>query len=160
ARFEACETHIAREVAAVPGIHVVLSRELLASYPVATYEDKIADEIAHMPYTPDFFAALGTMAARRVHALRSKPLKVIVLDADQTLWSGVCAEDGPHGILIDTPRRRLQEFMIAQHDAGALLCLCSKNERADVDAVFALRADDMPLKREHFVGWKVNWSPK
>ncbi len=37
---------------------------------------------------------------------------------------------------IDPPRQALQEFMVAQHDAGMLLCLCSKNNEEDVLETF------------------------
>ena len=40
-----------------------------------------------------------------------------------------------------------------------LLCLCTKNTEADVDEVFRCRSD-FPLRRESFVGAKVNWRPK
>lgn len=40
-----------------------------------------------------------------------------------------------------------------------LLCLCSKNNEADVEAVFRLR-DDMSLRREHIAATSVSWQPK
>ena len=64
---------------------------------------------------------------------------------DNTLWQGLCGEDGPTGIVVTPPFRRLQEFMIGQMHAGVLLALCSKNQEADVLAVFEQRAD-MPLQ--------------
>src|SRR5262249_12466120 len=39
-----------------------------------------------------FFATLATLVARKIHALSVRPGKLIVLDCDQTLWAGVCAE--------------------------------------------------------------------
>jgi FkbH-like protein len=39
------------------------------------------------------------------------------------------------------------------------LCLCSKNDEADVIEVFQQRPE-MPLKREHLVAWRINWQPK
>ena len=46
-----------------------------------------------------------------------------------------------------------------QHDAGMILCLCSKNNDEDVAAVFD-RRPEMVLRRDHIVGWRVNWKPK
>jgi len=37
--------------------------------------------------------------------------------------------------------------------------VCSKNSEEDVREVFAQRLD-MPLRREHFAAWRINWSPK
>jgi FkbH-like protein len=81
------------------------------------------------------------------------------VDADNTLWTGVCGEDGPAGVVIDAPRRAFQEFLLKQREAGMLLCLCSKNEEADVDAVFAAHPD-MPLRPGHFAARRVSWNPK
>lgn len=82
-----------------------------------------------------------------------------MLDCDETLWRGVCTEDGPLGLSIDAPHQALQVFMVARQQAGMLLCLCSKNREADVFSVFEQRTD-MPLKREHLVSWRINWRPK
>jgi FkbH-like protein len=84
---------------------------------------------------------------------------VVVLDCDNTLWQGVCGEDGPLGIAVTTPYRRLQEFMIGQLNAGMLLCLCSKNNAADVWDVFD-QQPAMVLHREHCVSWRINWRSK
>ncbi|HET7624857.1 MAG TPA: amino acid adenylation domain-containing protein [Verrucomicrobiae bacterium] len=141
------------------GVHVVTTRELLETYPVADFYDESGDELGRVPYAPAFFTALGTMIARKFHALQRAPHKVIVLDCDQTLWSGVCGEDGARGICLDAPRIALQEFMRAQHDFGKLLALCSKNNEDDVREVFAQRLD-MPLRHDHFAAWRLNWQPK
>lgn len=146
-------------MAGVNGVYVVTSQELAATYPVAEYYDQYGDELAHIPFTPVFFTALGTMIARQIFALNSPHPKVIVLDCDQTLWGGVCGEDGALGVLMDPARMAIQQFMVRQHDAGMLLCLCSKNNEEDVFEVFE-RRPEMALKREHIVSWRINWRPK
>lgn len=143
----------------IANTYVVTPDELSALYPVADYHDPHGEELGHVPYTPEFFAALGTMVMRRAHAIRMKPWKVIALDCDETLWRGVCGEDGPSGIQIDPPHRALQEFMVARHDAGMLLCLCSKNNEEDVLETFRAHPE-MPLKLEHFIARRINWEPK
>ena len=157
--FDEMEELLAAELDAASGVYVVRAAALNAAYPVASYYDARGDELGHIPFTQSFFTALGTMLARKVYALKSAPHKVIALDCDQTLWKGVCGEDGIWGIEIDSPRRALQEFMVAQHDAGMLLCLCSKNNEEDVVKVFEQRTD-MPLKWEHVVSHRINWRPK
>ena len=94
-----------------------------------------------------------------MHALRTTPFKVVALDCDQTLWKGVCGEDGPAGVEIDGPRRELQRFMLERRSEGMLLTLVSKNAEEDVWAVFAAHPE-MPLRREHFAAWRINWEPK
>src|SRR5262249_38489249 len=109
--------------------------------------------------TSELFAALGTAISRKIHALQQAPYKVIVVDCDDTLWKGVCGEVGPLGVEIDPGRKNLQEFLVRQHDAGMLICLCSKNNAEDVDEVFACRKE-MPLTRQHIVARRVNWQAK
>jgi amino acid adenylation domain-containing protein/FkbH-like protein len=147
------------ELDKLSGVYLLSSAELAHWYPIAEYDDPSAEELGHVPYTPVFFTALATAIARKSHTLRRPPYKVIVLDCDQTLWCGVCGEDGPKGVLLDAPHEKLQQFMRAQHSAGMLLCLCSKNNEADVLEVFEQRVA-WPLRREHFAAWRLNWLRK
>jgi amino acid adenylation domain-containing protein/FkbH-like protein len=153
------EKTVAEELDKLSTVCVVTSAELLDLYPVRDFYDARGDEIGCVPYAPQFFTALGTMVARRFYASQRAASKVIVLDCDQTLWGGVCGEDGPRGVCVDAPRRALQGFMRGQHAAGRLLAVCSKNNEEDVSEVFAHRLD-MPLRREHFTTWRLNWQPK
>ena len=150
---------MATALSEIPGVDVVTSAELLHAYPVREIFDPHGDRLAHIPYTPAFYTVLGTMIARRIYALRNAPYKVIAFDADQTLWTGVCGEDGPLEVGIDPPRQAVQDFLVRQHDAGMILCLCSRNNDDDVSAVFD-RRPEMVLRRDHIVGWRVNWRPK
>ena len=153
------EQILAAELAGQTGVHVIYPREILSLYPVENYRDEYAEALGAIPYTSDFFVALASMVARRIYGLRSTPYKVIALDCDNTLWRGVCGEDGPLGVEIDAPRRALQQFMLAQRDAGMLLCLNSKNVEADVEAVFAMNPG-MLLKSEHIIASRINWKSK
>jgi amino acid adenylation domain-containing protein/FkbH-like protein len=159
ALFQRMEELMSAELETLNGVYFVSLSELTAAYPVENYYDLTTDEVGHVPFTPLFYTALGTTIARKLQSLRSAPYKVIVLDCDQTLWKGVCAEDGPLGIEIDAPRKDFQEFLVAQHDAGMLLCLCSKNQEEDVIEVFEKRPD-MPLSRAHLASHRINWRPK
>ncbi|MEH2171889.1 amino acid adenylation domain-containing protein [Nostoc sp.] len=150
---------LADDLKDVSGMYLIKSQELTSTYPVKEYYDPYGDELGHIPYTPTFFCALGTMLARKIFALKSSPYKVIALDCDYTLWSGVCGEDGVSGVKIDPQFRRLQEFIVAQQAAGKLICLCSKNQEEDVFAVFD-QHQDMVLKRHHLVNWRINWQSK
>ena len=159
ALYKEMEELLVSELEPAANVHVVTSAELLNTYPVATYHNAHGAELGHVPYSQAFFTSLGSTIARKINALKSAPYKVIALDCDQTLWSGVCGEDGIQGIEIDESRRFLQEFMVAQHAVGKLLCLCSRNNEEDVFAVME-HYPEMPLKRDHLVSWRINWSPK
>jgi len=139
--------------------HLITPGDLDAAYNVEDPHDPHADELGHVPYTPAFFAALGTMLSRKIHALVTAPAKVIALDCDDTLWAGICGEDGPEGVVLDPPRRALQEFMLRQRHAGVLLAMVSKNNPEDVAETFRAHPE-MPLEPEHFIAQKINWEPK
>ena len=156
--FEELEELLATELAAT-GVYTITTAQLNAAYPVAVAYDPHGDQLGHIPFTPACFTALGTIIARTIYALQSAPRKVIALDCDQVLWGGVCGEDGALGVVLDPARRALQAFMLAQRDAGMLLCVCSKNNGEDVAAVFE-RRPEMPLKREQIAAWRTNWRPK
>jgi len=157
--FQKLERRLRAELKNIQNLYFVDTPELLALYPVPVIYDPCTDELGHIPYSPAFFTALGTIIARKMHALRAAPCKVIVLDCDQTLWKGICGEDGVDGIEIDPARQAFQEFMIAQRDSGMILCLVSKNEEQDVLEVFQ-RHPDMRLKLEHITARQINWNAK
>ena len=144
---------------ALAGVSTITSEALLRRYLVTEYYDIHNQQMGDIPYTPECYAAIGTAVIRAIFNLKRKPFKVIVLDCDNTLWKGVCGEDGFRGVEVSGPHRILQQFMLDQMNAGMLLCLCSKNREQDVMEVFAERAD-MLLKREHLVSWRINWNRK
>ncbi|MCU1259748.1 MAG: FkbH like protein, partial [Bryobacterales bacterium] len=143
----------------IPGLQVLSYAEIERLYPVARKLDPEADRLAKIPYTEEWFVALGTALARRIAALSLAPYKVVAVDCDNTLWDGICGEDGPGGVRLDASRRALQEFLLAQRDAGMVLCLASKNNPEDVIETFR-EHPEMPLRLEHFAGSRVNWEPK
>lgn len=90
--------------------------------------------------------------------------KVLVLDADNTLWGGVVGEDGCGGIKVDPfnyPgvaywdfQKKIKEIK----DSGILLVLVSKNNESDV--LEAFDKVKMPLKSNDFIIKKINWINK
>jgi FkbH-like protein len=121
--------------------------------------DPVQDELGHVPYTSDYFAAIATAIVRRVHSLRVPARKVLVLDCDNTLWRGVVGEDGVEGITLTPGNLALQRFAVAEQERGTLICLASKNVERDVFDVFE-RRKDMLLKLEHVVSHRINWQSK
>ncbi len=154
-----CEDIIIDGLRDLNGVELLHYDNVRALYPVTEEFDAHGDELGHVPYTSGSFAAMGTFAARQAHRLLRRPVKVVAVDCDNTLWAGVVGEDGPSGIHIDESHSRLQARLVAAASAGMLICLCSKNDWADVEAVFTSRPD-MVLKLEHIVSSRVNWQPK
>jgi amino acid adenylation domain-containing protein/FkbH-like protein len=146
-------------MAGIPGVALITDQDVLNAYPVDKVHDLQAEAIGAIPYSTEFFAALGTYLARRIYSLKRSPYKVIALDCDNTLWKGVVGEDGPAGISLTDRCRKLQEFVVRQSELGMLVCLCSKNNEADVWEAFAAHPE-MPLQREHIVAQRINWEAK
>jgi FkbH-like protein len=121
------------------------------------------DALMRMPYTGHVLPALLDEYARTVRERFVVRKKVILLDADNTLWGGVVGEDGVEGIQIDDQYpgilyRRFQTALAELRDSGMLLCLVTKNNEADVREAFDKR--DMPLSWNSFAAIRANWDPK
>jgi FkbH-like protein/thioester reductase-like protein len=150
---------IIEAVSAAPGAHLLDLRHVDDRFPIARMWDEARDRLGHIPFTPPACAAIGAEIARAVAALHTSPAKVIVVDCDNTIWGGVVGEEGPEGVDVSGPYAALQRFLVAQQASGKLLCLASKNDEALVWRVFDAHPE-MPLQREHLVGWRINWEPK
>jgi len=153
------ERQLRSAVSEMPNVYTISSTLPLQRYSLIDYYDPHSHVLGHIPYTTDWYAAVGTAIFRTIFNLTRTQLKAIVLDCDNTLWEGVCAEVGPLGVDVSPPYRALQQFMVDQMNAGKLLCLCSKNNEADVLCVFDERSD-LSIKREHLVSWRINWKSK
>ncbi len=140
-------------------IEVIDMRELDHLYDVENVHNPMTDRIAHMPYSDEYYAAMGTYIARKICSYKRQVFKVIVLDCDNTLWNGIYGEDGQEGILIDEGRRKIQELMYDCCKKGMLLAICSRNNETDIMNVLE-RNSEMVLKKEHFVSWRINWDHK
>jgi FkbH-like protein len=150
---------ISSSIAGIHGLQFLHYDEVQRLYPVESYEAPGGGSLGHIPYTETYYTALGAALVRRAHAITRPPYKVIALDCDNTLWSGICGEDGPTGISLDGPHRELQEFILRQRESGMLLAMASKNNEQDVIDVFESNPG-MPLKLGHFAAWRINWDSK
>lgn len=156
--FDEVEVGLRQRLSGIAHLHCRSHAELQRLYPME-HEDPRSDRLAHIPYTRQYFAALATLLARFIAGVLKPPCKVIAVDCDNTLWRGVCGEDGPQGVEITPAHAEFQRMLVRQHDAGVLLCLCTKNNPTDVEAVFRARTD-MPLREEHIVASRMNWNSK
>ena len=142
-----------------PGVQCITWQEIERLYPVLEKHSSEGERLGRIPYTDLYFCALGTMLVRLAHGLFMPPFKLIALDCDNTLWRGICGEDGPCGVTIDEPYRNLQQFMLDQRESGMLLALASKNNERDAVETFE-QNPGMPLQLRHFVATRLNWDPK
>jgi len=134
-------------------------RTLERVYQVDSIFDPIKDQAGHLPFSDEFYIAFSTEVFRNIYALKKEHFKVIALDCDNTLWSGIVGEDGHSGIIIDEGYRDFQKFLVKKYQEGFLLVLNSKNNENDVWEVFE-KNSDMILQKEHIVAHKINWQAK
>ncbi|MEN9448237.1 MAG: hypothetical protein RJA25_1527, partial [Bacteroidota bacterium] len=140
-------------------IHALTLADIQEKYAITEFENPIEDD-THVPYSPKFYTILACSLARKLHAIIQKSYKVIAVDCDNTLWTGVAADDGVEGIVFKEHNILLQEYLVKQHEKGILICLCSKNEKQTVLDVFNQNRSKMPLKIEHISEYKINWEIK
>ncbi len=119
--------------------------------------------VMRMPYTRQVLPSIIGEYARVVIERHSARKKVILLDADNTLWGGIVGEDGIDGIQVDTQfpgivHRKFQQQLLELGRSGILLVLVSKNNEADVREAFD--GLDMPLRWDSFSAVRANWSSK
>ncbi|MGW5312559.1 HAD-IIIC family phosphatase [Nocardia thailandica] len=98
-----------------------------------------------------------TLAATVTAAAEPAP-KVIVVDGDDTLWSGTAGEIGAARVGFDAPRRALAARLRQWRDAGTLLVLLSSNDDDIVRAV--LDRPDSPLGYADFAVVATGWATK
>ncbi|MGY1805636.1 HAD-IIIC family phosphatase [Blastococcus sp. SYSU D00922] len=103
--------------------------------------------------------AAQRMGLRWLPALVSPPVKALAVDLDMTLYDGVLGEDGPAGVRLTPAHEALQRMLLDLKDDGLLLALVSRNEPADVAALFSAR-EDFPLRLEDFTATAIGWGAK
>jgi FkbH-like protein len=129
----------------------------------AWFDDRFYDS-AKLPFHPDRTpAVLGALADAVVGTIAPR-CKLVVVDLDDTLWSGRVGDDGCDGIDLDPAGKgrhflRLQAFLKGLRDKGVLLALASKNDPAAVHEVFAKRPE-MMLRLDDFAAAEIHWEPK
>ncbi len=149
---------------AVPGSSLLDLDEVLLQLGREQFFDARFWYSARFPFAPRAARELARRVAA-VGAVQQHPkAKVLVLDADNTLWGGIIGEDGRDGIALgpDYPGNCYVDFqrrLLDYQQRGFLLALCSKNNPDD--ALEVLRSHPHQLLREsHFAAMRINWEPK
>lgn len=143
----------------IKNVFILDFNELQVLYSIQDVFDSLRDKEGHMPFSEEYYAAMGTEVTRKICAIKRQDFKVIVLDCDNTLWKGICGEQGSLNVQVTDSYRQLQQFMLQKYNEGMLLAVCSKNNESDVFEVFDQNTG-MILNKEHIVNWKINWKEK
>jgi FkbH-like protein len=119
---------------------------------------------ARFPFTSEAAREIARRVVGLGTVMKLPKAKVIVLDADNTLWGGIIGEDGMDGIALgpDYPGNTFVSFqrrLLDYQQRGFILALCSKNNPSDLDQVLREHPHQL-LRNEHFAAIRVNWLPK
>lgn len=154
--IEVCETY--------PGVFALDIARILGQVGQSRAYDLRTEYLAQAPFTLNAWDALAKEYARWLYALKGKNRKCLVLDADNTLWSGIVGEDGIEGIQIggSYPGNAFRDFQYAVKrlgQRGTILAMNSKNNAEDVNQVFRQR-QEMVLQADDFAAVRINWQDK
>lgn len=122
------------------------------------FYDSESDIRYGMPFTQEGYRHFALLIARAIHSLIFKRKhKVIVVDADYTLWHGECAQER---VQSNTRNVCLQQFLLEQKKYGMVLAVISKNYHKDIERAFQNLESDWSLRLNDFVSIQANWDSK
>lgn len=132
---------------------------------LARWHDPALWNIAKVPFSQQYLPVHADWVCRVLAAARGASRKCLVLDLDNTLWSGVIGDDGVEGILVGDgdatgeAHLDLQRLALALRDRGVVLAVCSKNDDAIARRAFR-EHPGMLMREEHFAVFQANWQDK
>jgi len=152
---------LSESLSELPRVRILNQQKLSEiSSPSDRYDIK-SDLQAGFPYTLHHASALGQLLSGMLDA--GSPMKGIITDLDDTLWSGIVGDDGVDGISWSLDRHSqihgvYQQFLSSLASAGVLIGVASKNEQDVVAQAF--RRKDLILSPDDIYPLEVHWSRK
>jgi FkbH-like protein len=154
-------------VQSLPGTQDVLFdvAHLAETVGLAEWHDPTLWNIAKLPFASTFIPLYAEHVCRIIAALRGKSRRCLILDLDNTLWSGVIGDDGLEGIVIGqgdpTGEAHLdvQRAALALRGRGVVLAVSSKNADETARGPFR-KHPEMLLREEHIAVFQANWNDK
>lgn len=138
----------------------IIDLNLFASQLGMSSYDARNDEISHYPLSNQLTLQIARhIALQLIPAMLEPKLKAIVLDLDNTLYSGVLGEDGLEGIVVTEEHIQLQKVLKNMKDKGTLLAISSKNDERDVMDLLENHPKFI-LKKDDFTFVEANWNSK
>lgn len=150
---------------AMPGRCVIVDPMPALSGLAQAWHTKSYWGTAKLAYHPLGCIAVGRRVAQLVENVSYPRIKLVAVDCDDTLWSGLVGDVGAEGVGLSpfdghAGHLRLQRLLKEASQRGILLAAVSKNEPESVAAVFRERAGEMILNEDDFAALKVSWGSK
>ncbi len=119
---------------------------------------------AKQALSPKFLPPLAKVVSDVILARLGALVKCVILDLDNTLWSGILGDDGVDGIELGDAGvglafQRFQRSIAQLKDRGILLAVCSKNHEETARDAFR-RHPEMVLKEDSIVAFIANYENK
>jgi FkbH-like protein len=119
-------------VAALAGVDVCEQSQIARTLGSA-YGDSRSATVAGTPLSRQATVLTAqTMGLRWIPAALGIRVKAVVVDLDNTLYSGVLSEDGLDGIVVTDEHRALQRDLLELRRRGIFLAITSRNDPEDV----------------------------
>lgn len=122
---------------------------------VGAFFDERMWKLGAMPWSMKGLRAIKDEINRLLRAMKGERKKVLALDFDNTLWSGVIGEDGVDGI---RPYADFQRGIKELKERGVILVGLTKNNPLDVEPVWS--DGRMTLAKDDFALLKIDWNDK
>ncbi len=139
-----------------PGFHVVPYDELVGRHGRLRWHDEAKAKAVGLAVRSSMHIHVVREWLKFLAALSGRQTKVLVTDLDDTLWQGVCAEDGPDGV---RPHLDVQRKLEELRRQGFLLAISSRNNPEDV-APLLEGHPGMLLRRRDFSATRIDWRDK
>ena len=161
ARLHCILAQFAEFLAGIANVRL-LNPQHLATLSAPTDRYDIKSELATgFPYTLSHASALAESLSGLIES--RSPMKALITDLDDTLWSGIVGEDGVEGISWNLDRHSqmhgvYQQFLASLAASGTLIGVASKNDASTVALAFEQR--NLLLSKDDIFPFEVHWSAK
>jgi FkbH-like protein len=147
--------------ASLSGVRVLNSQQVDQRSPALERFDMKSELYTGFPYKQRHAELLAGMMADVLYP--PAPKKGLIVDLDNTLWSGIVGEIGIDNVCWDLERKAqvhglLQQMLAALAETGVLLAIASKNDPAIVSD--ALRRSDLLIPSSSLFPIEVSWGAK
>lgn len=139
--FAQLEDRLVARCLPLGGVTVIPAAEWSRRYPTATVGDPEADDLGHVPYTAEFFAAIGTRLAREIYGFLARPIDTVVFDPAP--WAGTNAA-GPLARFLAQQARHGRRVVPALEDGAGQGCLVLHPEPRDVPGAMVVTVPEEP----------------
>ena len=157
---EKIEQFAIKKLSTIKHINLIDFNKTLNFYNLSEVHQNTQVKRLGVPYNTDFFSVIATEIVRKTTKSLRVINKVLAVDADNTLWGGICGEQSPENLIITEPFLSIQHYILEQKSQGKLIVLVSRNNIEDLKFTFDALSGKMPIAWDDFSMIEANWGRK